>query len=193
MFTSWLANFLGIDQYPGLGPFFGAIIASLFAATAAWRIAARYTKSIKTTEATFEFSKRFQELLQKQLELNKEYKAVFKDCTPPIEEDDSDAIVWWWRFFDLMLYEFQFFRDGLVVEDRFIEWMKWRRYDFNSKESELWSTCGLNYPAAWHKWKTRLPMQGNPFINFLDMIHDPKKGEVGEIVRTVAPRRWRRK
>jgi hypothetical protein len=173
-------------KYPGLGGIFGAIVSS---GSLLW-IAHHYTKSLRKSEATLEFSKRFQDLIRDQLELNKKF-LEHRNGVPNINVGDADAVVWWWRFFDLMLYEFKFFQQGLISEDRFVEWMKWRRHDHSGPESELWETCGVTYPVAWNRWKSRKPMRDNSFIDFLDEIHNPKKGDVEAIVMKAAPCWWR--
>jgi hypothetical protein len=179
--SGWLRE---ICQYPGLGPIFGNTFAAAITSVVVISVAKRYTKSLKRTEATLEFSKRFQELIRDQLDLNKKYAATTRVVGP------QDANVWWWRFFDLMLYEFNFFQEDLVSKERFIEWMKWRRYDYNCNASEIWETCGITYPAAWQTWRSRSPLAGNAFIGFLDEIHS-ERNTVETIVERAAPRWWR--
>jgi hypothetical protein len=141
---------------------------------------------IKRIESTLEFSKRFQELIRDRRELNRKFSDAHKgnkDAEPtPAEKDEG--LDWWWAFFDLILYEFDFFQRGLVSEERFIEWMRWRWYDFKPKEGEKsWKTSGVTYQEGWHWWST-LSAQGNRLIELLTEIHRAERAEeVPDIVR----------
>ena len=143
-------------------------------------------------ESTFEFSKRFGELLHQQSELNNAYlKNRMTDATknnPPTPLEANAARIWWWRFFDLMVYEYDFFKNGLLWNERYIEWMKWRWHDFNDKEADVFATCGINYAAGWKMWKERRPNEKNRIIVFFDEIHKQENtDEVEKYVKSKSP------
>jgi hypothetical protein len=147
---------------------------------------------LKRIESTLEFSRRFQELIRDRRHLNRKYSDAHeekKDAQPTSAEKD-EGLVWWWAFFDLMLYQFDFFQRGLIREERFIEWMRWRWYDFNPKpDEEVWKTCGVTYKDGWDLWSTRKAHRKNRLIQFLNDVHEADTpGEVARIVRAQGPR-----
>ena len=153
---------------------------------------------LKRIEATLEFSKRFHDLIQEQRALNKEYDKKQEKDNP---SDKADALVWWWRFFDLQLYEFDFYQSGYLREGRFIEWMTWRWYDHNAPGAKPLVVCGMDYKAGWEAWKSQPAHahahaheheHGNRLVAFLDDIHradDPS--QIASIVKKCGPRPWR--
>src|SRR5215831_9194487 len=60
-----------LKEYPAFGAIIGAVITALVNMGVLFWIASRYTKRLKRIESTLEFSKRFQELLQQQRDLNR--------------------------------------------------------------------------------------------------------------------------
>lgn len=150
----------------------------------------------KQIESTLEFSKRFGELLQLQSKLNKAYDAARAtqetQNDPPTRRETDEAKIWWWLFFDLLLYEYDFFKQGFIWKERFIEWIKWRWYDFNATGDAAWKTCGMDYRAGWQSWKEKPANRNNRLIIFLDKVHDRARdaAEVEQIVaeETLPPR-----
>jgi hypothetical protein len=113
--------------------------------------------------------------------LNKEYdkdRLANNTLKGPTAVEEQDAVAWWWRFFDLLLYEFDFWQRGNIREERFLEWMLWRWYDSHPKKGEqTWATCGVGYMQGWERWKKH-PAHGNRLRGLLDDIHaadHPKK------------------
>jgi hypothetical protein len=154
----------------GVAPMLAAIIAGCFA----WTIAEYYTKQLKQFEATLEFSKRFHELIQQQRVLNRKYDEDRSNgaVTPAADKiDKQDADAWWWRFFDLLLYEYDFYQKGMVRKARFEEWMVWRWHDFHPEAGKEWKTCGIAYKDAWAHWKEH-PAHSSRLIELLEEIHD---------------------
>ena len=140
-----------LKEYTAFGAIIGAVITASVNMGVLFWIASRYTKRLKRIESTLEFSKRFQELLQQQRDLNR------RCSTSPTQMDIDDADTWWWRFFDLQLYEFDFFQQGLVRRERFLEWMKWRWYDYQAAKNAMSNTCGMDYKKAGKAGKIDLP------------------------------------
>ena len=180
--------------WPGVAPIIGAIIAGF----AAWLIAHYYTKRLKRIESTLEFSKRFHELIKQQQALNRKRAEDKRDkkCLPVIEE--QEAYAWWWQFFDLLLYEFDFWRRGLVRDKRFLEWMIWRWHDAYPQPGSEWTTCGVSYMDGWNRWRTH-PAHSSDLIKLIDQIHDipgnTSKKDVDEKVRILVNQynpRWRK-
>ena len=172
-----------------IGPVSAATLAAMISAFVLFWIARRYTVRIKQIESTLEFSKRFQELLKEQRELNRNFAAT------PRTTEEQDGSTWWWRFFDLILYEFDFYHQRLVRQERFTEWMKWRWFDFRATGTDVWQTCGIEYKRGWELWKEkdamRLP-KPNRLITFLDKIHDaPDVSGVVRLCRKNSPRWYR--
>ena len=154
---------------PGVAPILAAIIAGCFG----WAIAEFYTKRLKQIEATLEFSKRFHELIQQQRVLNRKYdedrlKGQATSAADAIDKEDADA--WWWRFFDLLQYEYDFYQKGMIRKARFEEWMVWRWNAFHPEEGKEWKTCGIEYREAWATWTER-PAQPSRLIKLLTEIH----------------------
>lgn len=121
-----LKNLIGVT---GLAPLLAALIAGCFA----WRIAAVYTKRLKQIELTLEFSRRFHDLIQRQRVLNTKYdrRRIATPAAPDTPIEVQDATAWWWCFFDLLLYEYDFYQKGMVRKSCFEEWMIWRWHDFH--------------------------------------------------------------
>jgi hypothetical protein len=165
-----------------------AVLGGLFALF----IAKRITLQLKMIDNTLEFSKRFGELLKEQGTLNKTYKTCITDKTPQHEEAElEEAMVWWWRFFDLMLYEYDFFRNGLLWDARFAMWMVWRWLDYND-ETKTFTTNGMGYRDGWSTWSKKPANVENRFVKFLEQIHKAAdRKEVEAIVKSAAPRFWR--
>jgi hypothetical protein len=167
---------------PIIGGWGGALLAGLFAIF----IAQRYTKQLKQIEATLEFSKRFHELIQQQCVLNRKYMEDQRDGKSLPESEEKDGQAWWWRFFDLLLYEYDFYQQGLVRKVRFEEWMIWRWYDSHRESGQEWRTCGIDYLSGWKNWKIH-PAHGPRLIELLDQIHaipdNADKKKVHEEVR----------
>jgi hypothetical protein len=180
--------------WPGAAPILGAIVAGF----AAWLIAHYYTKRLKRIESTLEFSKRFHELIQQQLALNRKQAEDKREekSLPAIEE--KEAYAWWWQFFDLLLYEFDFWRRGLVRDQRFMEWIVWRWHDAYPKQGSEWTTCGVSYMQGWKRWRDH-PAHSSDLIKLIDQIHaisgntDTKdvEGKVRILVHQYNPR-WRK-
>jgi hypothetical protein len=174
-----------LQDYPASGAIIGAVITALVNMGVLFGIASRYTKRLKRIESTLEFSKRFQDLLQQQRDLNR------RCSTPPTTMDIDDADTWWWRFFDLQLYEFDFFQQGLVRRERFLEWMKWRWYDYKAAKNAMSTTCGVDYKEGWQSWKNRPAMKENRLVRFLDAVHNASNvQEIASLVKKNAPRWW---
>lgn len=163
------------------------VILAIYAALKERRQAAgdRHRKQI---ESTLEFSRRFGELLQLQSKLNKEYLGSRRNQQAqndqPTPQEVDEARVWWWLFFDLLLYEYDFFKQGLIWNERFAEWIKWRWYDFHAVGDARWKTCGVDYRAGWQSWKDKPANQNNRLITFLDKVHNRARdaAEVEQIV-----------
>lgn len=181
-----------VNEY--LGPISAAIISAVvllilaFYAHRKEKRQADREKDRKQIESTLEFSRRFGELLQLQSKLNKEYVAAqANQQTPtnqPTLQEADEARIWWWLFFDLLLYEYDFFKQGLIWDERFAEWIKWRWYDFRATGDARWMTCGVDYCAGWQSWKDKPANHNNRLIAFLDKVHNRARdaAEVEQIV-----------
>ncbi len=156
--------------WPGDAPIIGGCGGALVAGIFAILIAQTYTKRMKQFEAMLEFSKRFHELIQEQRAMNRKYEENKKAACYDPKVDDEDAKAWWWRFFDLQLYEYDFYQEGLVDKGRFEEWMIWRWYDSHREPGKEWRTCGIDYVTGWNNWKEN-PEHGSRLIRLLNEIH----------------------
>ena len=139
-------------------------------------------------ESTLEFSRRFGELLQLQSKLNLVYeRARATDETrdmPATELETNEARTWWWLFFDLLLYEYDFFKQDLVWSERFAEWIRWRWYDFKASGDDVWQTCGMDYKKGWNNWKGKPANRKNRLVQFLDKVHEAP--DIATVERIVA-------
>jgi len=173
-----------------LGALFGAGVTSLVVL----HVAKRYTKQMRMYESTLEFSKRFGELIKEQSELNNKYVETRStdqmQNTLPTPREANDAKTWWSRFFDLMVYEYDFFMEGLLWDERFAEWMRWRWHEYNAQGDDIWKTCGIDYRQGWKIWKDRPANINNRLIAFFETIHNLKNAdEVEKYVMSQSPRR----
>lgn len=190
------------NEYPGDLP----ILTALFAAVIAWWSAYYFTGRVKRIDATLDFSKRFHELIQRQDALNRKYAEdqikleEERSRNPPdrfklmaVESSlkccEKESVAWWWQFFDLVLHEFDFWRRGLVREERFDEWMMWRWHDAHPKaDMAPWTTGGIGYMDGWRIWRSH-PAHGNRLIDLLDEIHKARNPK--EVPAIVAKYRQR--
>lgn len=152
-------------------PSLAVLIAALGTGLAGWWIADYYTGRLKQIEMTLEFSKRFHELIQQQRELNAKFEKTNSTDTTARKIAKEDAKAWWWRFFDLLLYEYDFYQQGLVRKRRFEEWMIWRWHDYHPDTDSEWKTCDMTYKDGYKYWKGH-PVHGGRLIELLDEIHD---------------------
>jgi hypothetical protein len=171
-----------------LAPMTGALIT---AAVLCW--VHYHSLRLKKVESTLEFSKRFGELIQRQTELNRMYRqARPTEDNPPTSVETYEAKVWWWQFFDLVLYEYDFFRQGFLWDERFARWMRFRWHEYNAKGDDLWKTCGMDYRAGWDSWECRRANHNSRLSRFLAKVHNAKtESEVVQIVKDESPNPWK--
>jgi hypothetical protein len=182
-----------IRTYPGLMSFLGSLLSAVISACVIIFVANHYTKRMKQIDATLEFNKRFQDLRMDQLKINTEYRNSERNRKSPGVKPESspEAILWWRRYFDLMMFQFQFYCKGLVDESKFVQWMKWRQYDFNDTDQDSSATGGVTYHVGWGNWQTIPAIRGDPFVEFLNRVHSSRVDQVHKIVGEYAPRWWR--
>jgi len=138
-------------------------------------------------ESTLEFSRRFGELLQLQSKLNQVYDRARSTADtqddPPTALETNEARTWWWLFFDLLLYEYDFFIQDLVWSERFKEWIRWRWYDAKATGNDMWKTCGMDYQTGWKNWKEKPANIKNRLVEFLERVHQAE--DVAAVERIV--------
>jgi hypothetical protein len=138
-------------------------------------------------ESTLEFSRRFGELLQLQSKLNQAYdrarSTAHTQDDPPTALETNEARTWWWLFFDLLLYEYDFFKQDLVWSERFKEWIRWRWYDAKATGNDMWKTCGMDYQTGWKNWKEKPANIKNRLVEFLESVHQAE--DVAAVERIV--------
>jgi hypothetical protein len=138
-------------------------------------------------ESTLEFSRRFGELLQLQSKLNQAYdrarSTAHTQDDPPTALETNEARIWWWLFFDLLLYEYDFFKQDLVWKERFKEWIRWRWYDAKATGNDMWKTCGMDYQTGWKNWKEKPANRKNRLVEFLERVHQAQ--DVAAVERIV--------
>jgi hypothetical protein len=175
-----------IRNYPGFGAIFGAIAGALINVTVVWVVANVFTKRMKRVDSTLEFNRRYQDLIRQSRDLENKFRTASDNADREPLKDD--AFIWWLCFFDLMLFQFDFFCEGLILQRRFTEWMRWRRVDF----AENWLVGGVSYQDGWKKWANIPAMRDSPFIGFFEQIHNEKAGEVEQVVSRFTRHSWRR-
>jgi hypothetical protein len=178
-----------VTLHPGIAPIIGSMITALISAIVLFWIASRYTMRMKQVDASLEFSKRFHDLIEQLRTLNRSYELKRQDNKDGLqtETDVNDANAWWWRFFDLQLYQLDFFHQRFLRAGRFLEWMTWRWYDHRNNTM---SCCGMDYRKGWQYWKDNPALGNNRLAVFLDRIHGAAEPEgVRKIVEQSAPRR----
>lgn len=185
------------NYYSLVGPVLEGLLSSMIGGLVLWWIASHYTLGLKKFESTLEFSKRFGELIQEQSDLNQAYmKARTVENNPANDLETDQARVWWWRFFDLVLYEYDFFKRGLVWVERLTRWMKWSWHHWHEVDDQgksVWKTNGIDYREGWKSWKEHPANKNSGLRKFLDAVHkldDPDKVE--GIVSANSPKPWRK-
>jgi len=208
-----LADWMSVYRHPGLGPFFGAILAAVVAAAFGFFIVHQHARRLKQSEATLEFSKRFQTLLEQQHRLNakfycEEESGKLKCPSPaPSAKDELDAWNLFRQFFDLMLNEFSYFQAGVIHADVFADWMLWRWYDWDPARARRdgdvtprpggldipsLEICGASYRTGWAWWIQRPVVTDTSFVNFMNALHDARdEAAARRIVKDWAPRQRR--
>jgi hypothetical protein len=173
---------------------FGAALSAIIGGLAVWYIAHRYTLRLKMFDSTLEFSKRFGDMVERQSRLNRAYAdaRAANPSLPATNIEREEARAWWWHFFDLVLFEYDFFKQGLLWDERFARWMRWRWHEYNATGADIWRTNGMDYREGWDDWKNRRANQGHRLIAFLDEIHAAAdEDEVARLVRAASPGFWR--
>lgn len=194
-FWSWLESLWcsfeqNIAAHNGIGPVYGAIIgailSSAFNVIALIWIAQRYSRTTKKIDSTFEFNKKYHDIIQDRQKINELY-------SPSKPFDETVSSYWWLRYFDLMLFELHFFQHGYVMKERFTEWMEWRRAEYKGEGPHKMETGGIPYRKAWENWKNLPAVSGSPLIPVLDAVHEAKDVmEVRRIVKKASSLwRWR--
>jgi hypothetical protein len=173
----------------------GGFISAAIDGVVVWLIARRVTVRLKMIESTLEFSKRFGELIKEQSDLNQTYMGKRAAQNIPRSNLETDqARVWWWRFFDLVLYEYDFFKHGLVWDERLTQWMKWRWHEWHEVDAQgksVWKTNGIDYREGWKSSKERPANKNDRLIKFMDTVHAKDDvNEVAGIVRANSPKLW---
>jgi len=171
------------------GQVFGAITAAIFVL-----IVAKYvTLKLKAVESMLEFTKRYGELMREQTEINLEHAKIVSRAraesptalVQELEIEKEKAMAWWWRFFDLVLYEYDFFRNGLVWEERFFRWMKWKHSAFNELSGVPCQTSTMSYRDAWEVWSKTGPNTDSDFVDFMNEIHKADTHRIRKLVRKI--------
>jgi hypothetical protein len=157
-------------RYPQLAPLFGSLAGSILTLTGAFLVANRYTKGLKRTDATLEFSKRYHELVLEAGEINKNYSDRKHEAYLLMDP----GVRWWVRFFDLMLFQYHFYRHGLVMKDTFVEWMWWRRFDWTDERPRKKVVAGMTYSEGWTYYRDLPAHADSPLTPFLESIHRAK-------------------
>jgi hypothetical protein len=200
-----------VCRYPGLGPFAGAIIATLIAAGFGFFIGHLYSRRLKETEVIHDLSRRFQSLLEIQHRLNVNFFCdpsgqLRPELPKPSPRDENDAWNLFRNFFELVHNEFNYFQDGVLREDTFVEWMLWRWYDWDPSRNPLakaprpgglnitgLDTCGITYHRAWTWWTDRPVIGKTRFARFINELHvAPTEAAARAVIHEWRPRRWSR-
>jgi hypothetical protein len=155
-----------------VGPVSGAATSAVLAGIFAVLIAVGVTWFLKQTDNTHDFSKRYWDVIEDGLNLNKDIAmAKIHDKAIPVEIINALAESWWFKYFDLMLFQYEYFKRGALKRERFAHWMKWRWLDCKDAESGL-KVGGKNYIEGWEIWSKHLGNSNNEFVPFLTSIHN---------------------
>lgn len=147
-----------------LSPVIGAVIA----AVAVLYVANRYTRRLNQVSSTFEFSKRFHEIIE--LKRKAEGDAEKDHWTDEKKNVVSDQ--WWLRFFDLILTEWEFRKANYINKDRFVDWMRWRWHEYKGNDMRRgFDIFGVSYRQAWERLTGPNPLFPEEFIIFMSHIH----------------------
>ena len=157
-----------------IAPFISGAVGGLFTLLAAWFITGYLSRNIKSHEFLFQFTNRYQDILATKHKLKR--SKDFKNAT-------KDAGELYRRLFSLIFDEFYAYQQGFLDPDIFMQWMKWRRVDYNGDK-----VAGLTYKEAWQTFITTGPVADHNFPDFLNKIHACKSPEdVARLVKKYAP------
>jgi hypothetical protein len=159
------------------------LLGALITVAGAALIANRYTKRFKRVDATLEFSKRYHDLIAEGAKLNETYAKK----NSPTAIDQEPGKEWWVRFFDLMQFEYHFYRHGLILPETFAQWMWWRHFDYTGERSHQKVVTGIDYVSGWKHYQSLPALKDNPHIQFMELVHGASSRR---IIRNVL--RWHR-
>ena len=178
-----------LHDTPQFWSFIGSLLGATISTSGVLWIALVATKGLKRNDATLQFNRHYRELMRLRHVLNKEFRLELSNREKKNQNDEYESLYWWEEYFELMLFQYHFFLDGLVDRERFIEWMRWRRIDFGRNDQTGYDVCGVSYKQGWARWKANPAMKGDPFVVFLDKVHDDRSGDVRKVVRRYARRK----
>jgi hypothetical protein len=159
-----LLEFAAIWKDYSLSPVIGASITAF----AVLYIANKYTRQLSQVSSTFEFSKRFHDIIE--LKRRTESEADKENWSA--EKKNAAADQWWLRFFDLILTEWEFRKANYINKDRFTDWMRWRWHEYKGDDQRRgFEIFGVSYREAWGRLTGPNPLFPEAFIVFLSHIH----------------------
>ena len=158
------------DAAPVLGGLFSGAIGGF---SAIW-ISKKRTLKHKRAEATIDFNQKYQSLKDVQCQLNQAYSLAVSKVPRPdgeIVHLQEMAARWWEQYFDLMQNEYFFFREGMLDRNRYIQWMRWRYFEYREQGPGPHATCNVGYRLGWRQFKSNPALWGDPFVTFFDRVH----------------------
>jgi hypothetical protein len=195
-FWSW---FQALDTFlhdhmqfaPSVGSIIGALLTVLLNAIVLVTIAKIFTKRAQMVTATFEFNKKYHEIIEEGQKISSDFAQAADDLAR--DSIRKQALTWWVKYFDFNLFELQFYREGFFVPERFTEYMQWRRLEFSNDPFHTIVVADVNYAAGWQHFASSSSLTNGPFIKFLDEIHQARTPrQVRWIVKNASSKlRWR--
>ena len=151
------------------------VIAAVIGAVAALIVAYDVTKRIKRAEATLDFSHRYHELWVARNELNERFRSeVLAEKIEPLKKEGMRH---WHRFFDLMLFQFLYLKDGLLHAPVYSQWMVSHGVRLKA-DDDLFQAGGVSYYEGWKKWKEGHGGGDEAFVSFSEKLHGVYKSDI---------------
>jgi hypothetical protein len=182
-----------LQRHSALAPILSALIVASAAIWVTGRAAPNFARLLKKTDAALDFGKRYVDLMILKDEINRKHQGADHG-------DRTAAEDFYYRYFDLIMNEYRFFRSGFLDGELFSEWMAWRWQEYNDPQRRF-VVCGTSCRDGWEYWKRRSVFGNREFLRFIDRLHtEPKSAEDAQRftqefasswrMRAVARRAW---
>jgi hypothetical protein len=175
------------DYFPLIGSAITVSGAGFIAYVATWSL----NRSMKQTEFFLKFTERFHNILQSKHKF--ELSLEEKDATaqlPKISDATArkEARELYRQLFGLMFDEFFAYQRGFLARSAFIEWMRWRNYEYkdDAQGHANFAIGPVPYKTGWAEHSAS-PVVRSEFSDFLNAIHeiDPAHGSLEEQIEEV--------
>jgi hypothetical protein len=155
---------------PLVGACFTGLMTLGAAGVATWSL----NRSMKRTEFFLKFTERFHNIMLSKHKLELSLAEVDDHGAKKTKDEiaEKEASELYRQIFGLMFDEFFAYRRGLLDRRAFVEWMRWRNYEYknDAQNNPNFKIGSISYQTAWDTY-SRLPLLRSEFTEFLTKIH----------------------